>query len=741
LPRDKHKWYEKPVRVLQFNIEDRYGAYVSTISGTELVELASRLHANVLVIFARDPWGRTYYRNASTGPNHPKMIGDLVRDALEEAKDRGIRVVVMVGHTANKYLYSIHSDWAQINRNGEIILLEHVPYYEENYEPEWPQLCINSPFIEHVKREVIEALKLGVDGVFLDSFRYQPDIERACYCKWCNEKFKHEYGYEMPRDPDWKDSRWRTLWNWRYKVVIERLKELYELSKKYAPDKVFMYNSHPGGWSGRTNRIVELAREYMDVVFAECSEVDHQPPGFITEMVKLTRAMSGGKPVWASRNYFHLYRTVSATTPLAIKQGLREAIIAGGSPWLLVFSISYRQDPRVLEATEQVFKEHEQLEEYLDGAEPLRFAGIVASNITRDHYGRTQPQHYVDEVRGFYHALTHSHIPVEFIADRDLENREYLEKYKVIILADTACMSDRSLQTIEEYVKNGGRVIATFNASTRNEEGIHRYDFGLREVFGIEEIGEMKTPWSYIVLEEHPVLEDLPREPILWGDMSYDFTNTRVTPTLGWHILVRPLTAEKIAHIGYPGGEWGYEYTLGRSPPPIASELDTPAITLNEYGRGLALYFSGQLGRHYWRIGLPVYKSLITKPLIRLTGKPPVTVNAPETLAVEVFRQGERYIVHLLNHTYNQRILAIGTGKTKQPLPPYSTSESVHPIRTIIPVHNVEVRLRVSDSGNYIVYSPLRRIQYQPIISNDNSISFTINRVDEYEVVVIEPKK
>ncbi|HID36129.1 MAG TPA: hypothetical protein EYP39_01935, partial [Ghiorsea sp.] len=253
-------WWEKPVRVLQFNIEDRYGRIVPEINGKELVDLAEKLHANVLVIFARDAWGRTFYRGAGTGPEHPKMKGDIVREAVEEGKKRGIKVVVMIGHTANKYLFHNHSEWAQINVHGEQILLEHVPCQANRYEPEWPQLCINSPFIEYVKKEIEEVHRLDVDGVFLDSFRYQPDIERACYCQWCRKRFREEHGYDMPTEPRWGDSRWRTLWEWRYKVVVERLKELYELSKKIDPDKVFMYNSHPGGWAGRTNRVVELAR-------------------------------------------------------------------------------------------------------------------------------------------------------------------------------------------------------------------------------------------------------------------------------------------------------------------------------------------------------------------------------------------------------------------------------------------------------------------------------------------------
>ena len=349
------EWWKKPVRVIQFNIEDRYGRYVPFITGRELVDLAESLHANVLIIFARDPWGRTFYKGGKAGPRHPKMIDDLVREAVKEGKKRGIKVIVMVGHTANKYLYHKHSDWAQVNKNGEIILLEHVPFHQEHYEPEWPQLCINSPFIEHVKKEIIEAHGLEVDGVFLDSFRYQPDVERACYCEWCRRRFREEHGYDMPKEPNWTDSRWRELWEWRYRVVVQRIKELYEVSKSINPDVLFMYNSHPGGWAGRTNRVVELARDYIDVVFAECSEIDHQPPGFITEMTKLTKAMSGEKPVWSSRNYFHLYRTVMSSTPIAIKQGLREAVLGGGSPWILLFSISYIQDPTALDAVADVW--------------------------------------------------------------------------------------------------------------------------------------------------------------------------------------------------------------------------------------------------------------------------------------------------------------------------------------------------------------------------------------------------
>lgn len=736
------EWWKKPVRVIQFNIEDRYGRYVSKINGKQLVELAKRLHANVLVIFARDPWGRIFYRGGRAGKEHPKMVGDIVREAVEEGRRIGVKVVVMVGHTANKYLYHLHSDWAQVNRNGEIIVLEHIPFSLEHYEPEWPQLCINSPFIEHVKKEVVEAHSLGVDGVFLDSFRYQPDIERACYCEWCRRRFREEHGYEMPKEPNWLDKRWRELWEWRYKVVVERIKELYKLSKEIDPGKVFMYNSHPGGWAGRTNRVVEEARNYIDVVFAECSEADHQPPGFITEMTKLTRAMSGGKPVWSSRNYFHLYRTVMSTTPIVIKQGLREAVLGGGSPWALIFSISYFQDPSSLDAIGEVFKQYEEIEEYLEDTEPYRFAGILVSNHTRDYYGREHPERYVDGIRGMYYALIHSHIPVEFISEKDAVNPDYLSKYKVLIVPNTVCLSEEIGDSIKEYVRRGGKLLSTYLSSTRDKYCIRRYDFYYPEVIGARFIGVLRKPWTYLILDldkKHPLFNNVKTETILWGDMSYEFIASRTTPNIGWHTMLDDVIGEVLGYIGLSSTDWGHEYTLGRSPPALGALTKLPGIILNNYGEGKSLYFTGQLGRHYWRIGLPIYKKLIENSILYLGGEPDIQVIAPETVHSEIFVQGERIIIHLLNHTYNQRIMAKGIGRVKQPLPPYGSVDAVHPAREIVPVNGVEIKIK-NKMNNIKAYTLISRKNLE-IKTTRNQLQIRLDKLDDYEIVVVEPRK
>ncbi|ABM80179.1 alpha-amylase family protein [Hyperthermus butylicus] len=708
---------------------------MSRIRGRDVAVLAEKLHANLIVVFARDAWGYTYYRGGRAGPPRPGMPGDFLRELIAEAHRRGIRVVAMVAHTANKLLYLRHRDWAQVNARGEPVLLEHAP--SGVWEPEWPQLCPNSPFLEHAVLEVREALELGADGVLFDSFRYQPDPERACYCRWCRKRFRREHGYDMPVEPDWSDNRWRMLWDWRYRVVVGALARLAAEAKAARRDAVVMYNSHPAGWAGRANRVVEMARGILDAVFAECSEADHQPPGFIAEMVKLSRAMAGeGVAIFASRNAFYSLRPPHPAPPPLLRQGLREAFIAGGNPWVLVFSSQLIQRPESLKPIEEVFREHELLEEYLDGAEPVRYAAIIVSNTVRDHYGRLSPERYVDEVRGFYYALQHSHIHVEYLLDQDAVG-EALSKYKVVVLADTACVSNELLRALENHVEAGGGVIATFQTSLYNDDCLPAGGLLAESILGARLAGEpVSRDWSYLIpARKHPVLEGIDG-PIPLGDIRYDLPRGK---ELGSIVPVEAARdAEVPAYIGEPAYRYGHEYTLGRSTPPLGYSTSLPGIVVN----GKAIYYPWRLGSHYWHTGHPDYQKLIANSIRYAGGNPPLEAEAPETVIVEPWKQGERLVIHLLNYTTGQRIQAISLRGAKQPIPGYSSSEAVHPIREIIPVTGIRIIVDqdlVSHHAGVKAYSPLANRKYS-IEEKNGKIIVSIDRLEEYEVVVVEPK-
>ena len=707
------EWWERPLKILQFNIEDRYGTPLINTTSDDVVKLAEDLGVDAIVIFARDAWGRAFYRGSKVHPAHPQMREDFVRNVIEKAHEKGMKVILMVGHTADQYYFFKHTEWAQRNYKGEYIFLEHIPAEEERrIVPDWPQMCINSPFIDVIKEEVREAVSLGADMVFFDSFRFQPDIERACFCDYCRKKFKEDTGYEMITEPLWHDSRWRIQWEWRYDTVAERLLEL----KEVAGSVPVMYNAHPAGWSGRANRIAERARAAVDFVFAEASETDHQPPGFITEIVKLARALSK-KPVAASRNYFHMYRTTAPTTAVAIRQGLRESMIAGGNLWILFFGNEFYHNGIRVPDIKEVFREHDLLEEYLT-AEPYRYVGIVFSGSTMDHYGREHPYGYVDEVRGFYYALMHSHYPVQFISEQDAYE---IRDYPVVILPNNVCVSRILEREIRAYVQEGGSLVSTFLTSAW-PECIKEHALTLSDVFGVRLKGLLRVPWSYVTIPEWGI-----NFPVVFGDMDYSFRKRRTEYRMAWHTMIEN-EAKGFGKVGFISQWSGPEYTLGRSPPPLGVFMDMPFVVENSYGEGRSIYFTGQIGRHYWRVGLPVFRKMILTAIERLAGRPPVFVEAPETLQVEYYRDGERWIIHLLNHSYNQRIPTTSIGTSKQPLPPFSSSGTVHPIREVIPL---EATVKLPE-GRWRVTLPLR--EKTEIAEKEYKVG-----VKEYEVVVLDP--
>ncbi|ABL78948.1 alpha-amylase family protein [Thermofilum pendens] len=715
-------------RILQFNFEDKLAQYADRVTGADIVGLAAELHCDTVVIFARDAWGRAYYDSAVARKVASLKSRDLLREVVEEAHRRGIKVVAMIGHTTNPELYSSHPEWAQRDRNGRVIHMDTDPQGVKD-KVRWPLMCLNSPFLDYVLREAEEVLRYGVDGVFLDSFRYMPDVERACFCENCRKAYAEEVGGELPSEEDWDSEAFRRAFAWRYRVNVKALERVKDFVRKAKPGAFLVYNSHPAGWRGRANTIVEMSRNAVDVVFAEGSEADYQPPGFLAEIVKLSKAM-GAKRVWATRNSFHMALTTTTTSPVVVRQGIREIFAAGGEPMLLVFSSAFVQSPKGLKAAAQAFREVEALEEYMEGAERLRYAGVVYSNRSRDWLGRSDPRHVTDEARGLYYALAYSGYPVDFVSDTQLDSGE-LKGYRVLLLGSVASMSRRGVASLAERAARGLGVVATYLTSTMDEDGRQLEEFQLSELLGVSYKGVLELPWSYVLPHgEHPVTEGLQGEAILWGDYDRVFNGRRVPPSIAWHARVKALEGTSVlGYVGEPAGEYGYEYENGRSPPLLGSPTGAPAITAREEPR--VVYFSGQLGRLFWRTGLPQHEALILNAARWAGGEPPLKLESEGLVLVEPYTRSGQLVVHLVNLTYDRRIIV--RGNTADPDAWHSTSESVMPPRRVVPV---EAHLRLRGFAPKKAYSPLTSKKYE-VETKGEEVAIRVP-LEEYEVLVLD---
>ncbi len=82
----------------------------------------------------------------------------------------------------------------------------------------------------------------------------------------------------------------------------------------------------------------------------------------------------------------------------------------------------------------------------------------------------------------FEQALIQGKVPFDIVFDDQLKD---LSKYRVLVLADQECLSDKQLQQIGDFVNGGGGVVATEHTSFFTEWRQRRRDFGLRGLFGV----------------------------------------------------------------------------------------------------------------------------------------------------------------------------------------------------------------------------------------------------------------
>ncbi len=744
-------WWNRPLRILQFNIEDAYGFFSDKITADTLVALAKKIHANTLIVFARDAWGRVFYNGSTLYPRHPTSKLD-VKELVEKAHKNNIRVIVMAAHTANRYLYRLHPDWAQRNSKGEVVVLEHYPRAKKVIDPHWPQICPNSPALDlYFVPEVEEAVRLtGADGLLLDSFRYLPDPPRACFCEHCRSKFKREHGLELPTEMNIEDVAFREAWEWRYNVNVRAISKMREAVKKANPEALYFYNSHPIGWAGRGNIVVVKSRKYLDAVFAEASEVDVRGPGMLTIAAKLTRAMLGdNKPVFVSRNAFYDLRPPQSPPPPTIRLGIYEIAAAGGQPQVTMFSSEFFSDPRPLPAIEEAFSTLERIEEYLHNITPINYINIIFDHETHEKYYWNKPEYYVGEVEGFSLIAMHRHLPWRFISSVNLSDPENLSNIPVLVAAGMAVVDDDTVEILRQYVENGGFLVVTHEFGVMRPDFTYREALALQDIMGIKYEGVLWFGYSYLHLgrEEDPIYreywEGLP-EAIPFGDHSTAFLRERVEPKLGEVPRIIP-DEEKtlvLARTRLGRSAYGYEYTLGRSAPAPDSILHLAAITYTRYGKGSIAYYAHLVGTHYTRLGLPEYAELFTRVLAKHGPEPPVKADAPETVQVEPYKQGDRIIVQLVNHTYNQKFLSISTGPSKQALPSFEPSYRVHPIRKVIPVGPVALFIRrdLVGDGAVMAFEAVSGEEFEVSIENDY-YRVVLPRLREYAVIVLESKK
>ncbi len=642
---------------------------------------------------------------------------------------------------------------------GEVIRMNMVPWVQAEH-PEWQDMpqpggtpikpeelskthvlgCWNSPYGDFFIRSQVAMLKtFDFDGYNLDGF----GCWSQCYCPSCKKAYKEDTGREIPPGLDVNNSQWRHYVKWRLWRYTNFVRRWTAALKEVKPDFVAApWTTGPGRWwhwmGAPAVEGSDAMHRVLDAPFLELlwdfppDQGSNLLPSFT---VRYYRGLTGDRPAWilpylCEQGQFGM-QAPAAECDLRNMTVITNGCLAAQGTW-------QQSNEATLKGFNQQIKDREP---YTTGAKSVKWAAMFVGESSRLLYGlsgirnevpmgnwmgsgvdsvrmgaslpgeRRMPAHMESAV-GVFRAMMEDHLPLDIIIEPDLESFETLKQYKVLILPNSACLSDRMNDNITRFVKEGGGLVAMHEASIANEFGDLRGDFGLASVLGVHFKGtsDHSARWpnypkwvqvAFNILQpEHPIADHPQMRSNIRGGDRVEF--------IGWMTNVDLVTGTQ---------------KVGRR---LTTSTEWPFIAINEANLGRSVYFACDMGQAYF-IAPYHYQGKLISNAVRWAAKdapPPFEIEAPLAVQAAFYTQndGKRTIVHLLNEL---------NSSANRALPENNPSMRME----VIPIHDIKITARgMRPSKAFLVpgNQPLK------ITQTGKNAEVTVPKIRTHAMVVFE---
>ncbi|MFA9477930.1 beta-galactosidase trimerization domain-containing protein [Phycisphaerales bacterium AB-hyl4] len=593
--------------------------------------------------------------NAGMHQRHPALEerDSFFDELIAACHEKGIRFVIGFSGNGGREGKAefIKQNWDAFKRQGAHWEIEGVKLGGH-------EVCLFNPLFVKGVQESVQALceRYPVDGVVIDTPVHRVPVDAATgviTCEYCQAEWEKVSGLSKAPREDWDDPQWRQFVAWQQQISVPHLQMLRETIKQVDEkllvtanmvarpvDQAIASTPNPASMRGVIDSMC------YESVFLIYNLLD------VSLNLKFGRAITGYNPGCILKNFELIFGGGYAhAEPSAIEtETLAYLSLAHGS-WVNIHS-TMDEDGRPHERRTQVYidtcrKLQPDLPYFAD-SEPLASVGVVYSRLTRDNYAGRNPASFLTSYQGAEQALTYMHVPSRPLLDEDL-TKEQLAKHKAVLLPNVACMSDASVKAVRDYVADGGTILASYETSLYDADERFRGDFGLADVFGVslngtlplaEKIVTGREKWKRqpFKLTGHPLLSELIDSEILH---------------VPW-FSIRPDSAEVMANwLEVREGTDQGCVNMGRE---IIGEYDEPCITVNTFGKGRAIYFSGDMFYNFSMRPLRYFTQML-RSLLLGTDSLEVYSDAPKSLELTVMKQAadDRINVHLVNMTNTNR--------------------------------------------------------------------------------------
>ncbi len=322
---------------------------------------------------------------------------------------------------------------------------------------------------------------------------------------------------------------------------------------------------------------------------------------------------------------------------------------------------------------------------------------------------------HMESAVGIFRALMEDHLPLDILIEPDVKNPATLAQYKVLILPNAACLSERALAD-DPGVCQGGRgpgrdareltLQRVRRPPRRFRSGRRLWCCTSKEPKTFQLAGRIIREWTevYVGIKKpdlHPITDDaVIRSNYRRGSDRLQY--------IGWMTNVEAATGA---------------VKLGRR---LSVPKEWPFIVLNQPATGRSVYFAEDIGQAYFIAPYQYQRKLISNAVqwAARSNQPPARVNAPLCVQAAYYQQqgGKRTIVHLLNEVNTSANRALPENNPSQ-------REETLPILDItVGVTDLNVTRAILEPGHH------------PLVSRKTAsgVEVTVPRLDIHAMLVFE---
>jgi Hypothetical glycosyl hydrolase 6/Beta-galactosidase trimerisation domain len=614
-PAQSVPWHQQIRRVGQLNMTEHDPAVLNV---EEWADYWASLKVDVVLvsvtgILAFYPTTVPFHRRASFLNNR-----DLFGECCSAAKKRNMRVIARMSPDLNwEDALNAHPEWFKRDKQGNALKHEE--------DPRLYQTCMFTnyftDYIPAIMREVNS--RYDVDGIFTNAWPPLGQLP-VCYCDQCRN---------LP--PAGTPAYWD-----KFNERVSFIWRLYDgIAKEKRPENLFFANLGGAIKSGPNLKALEGMCEWFNC--------DNQGRGGEAAPIwgcalqgrvcnaimkgrtstNVTAAWSTGTPRW--RNI--------AKSPNEAQMWMNETVASGMVPWYHFIGAEdgLGADRRWQEPGHRYFNWLARHEQHFKNKRSIANIAVVMGQRTQMFYQSPGKIDATFDVEGLYYALLEGRFLFDFVHEDDLD-AENLKKYKVLLLPNTALLSDIQCGQLSAFVKSGGSLLASFETSMYTEQNERRPDFGIADIFGIHATGSPTTSLGNGFLarieRKHEILDG--------------FSNTDWIPGAQFLLPIAPID-DPVLTVVPPYTAYPPELSY----PPVP-KTDVPAVVVKEIGASRLIYFPGDIERTMWRSGNTDLSRLIQNSVQWLTkGNTPVQVRGNGVIEVFAWETEAGFALHVLNYT------------------------------------------------------------------------------------------